>query len=86
MPFKTTVNWVFNDIHYLVIGSVDCKIGVFEQRVIKVYYVLKSPATKRLSYLFIAWLIVFDNSWRKTFLSHFGWYGETRCTSYDLKT
>ena len=33
--------------------------------------IFKSPATKMLSYLFIAWLIVFDKSWKKT-LSYFG--------------
>ena len=34
--------------------------------------IFESPATKILSYLFIAWLIVFDNSWKKTFLSYCG--------------
>ena len=32
--------------------------------------IFKSPATKILSYLFTAWLIVFYNSWKKTFLSY----------------
>ena len=36
MPFKTTLNWLFNDIWcYLVIGSFDSKIGIFQQTVAK---------------------------------------------------
>ena len=35
MPFKTTVNWLFNDICYLVMGCFDWKIGVFQQTVVK---------------------------------------------------
>ena len=32
MPFKTTANWLFNDIWcYLVIGCFDWKIGLFQQ-------------------------------------------------------
>ena len=39
MPFKTIVNWLFNDIWcYLVIGSFDWKIGIFQQTVVRVYY------------------------------------------------
>ena len=41
MPLKITVNWLFNDICYLVIGCFDWKIGVFQQTVVMVYYVLK---------------------------------------------
>ena len=41
MPFETTVHWLFNDIwRYLVIGCFDGKIGVFQQIVVKVYYIL----------------------------------------------
>ena len=36
MPFKTTVNWLFNDIWcYLVIGCFDWKIGIFQQTVLR---------------------------------------------------
>ena len=36
MPFKTTVNWLFNDIWcYLVIGCFDWKIVVFQQTVVR---------------------------------------------------
>ena len=36
MPFKTTVNWLFNDIWcYLVIGYFDWKIGVSQQTVVR---------------------------------------------------
>ena len=42
MPFKTTVNWLFNDIYcYLVISCFDWKIGVFQQTVVRVYRILK---------------------------------------------
>ena len=42
MPFKTTVNWLFNDVScYLVIAFFDWKIGVFQQRVVRVYWILK---------------------------------------------
>ena len=41
MPSKTTVNWVFNDIWcYLVIACFDWKISVFQQTVVRVYYIL----------------------------------------------
>ena len=39
-PFKTIVNWLFNDIWcYLVIGYFDWKIVVFQQTVVRVYYI-----------------------------------------------
>ena len=42
IPFKTTVNRLFNDIWcYLVIGCFDWKIAVFQQAVVRVYYILK---------------------------------------------
>ena len=42
MPLKTTVNWLFNDISYcLVIGCFNWKIRVFQQRIVRVYYILK---------------------------------------------
>ena len=35
IPFKTTVNWLFNDIwRYLVIGCLDWKIANFQQTVV----------------------------------------------------
>ena len=38
MPFKTTANWLFNDIWcYLVMVCFDWKIGVFQQTVVRVY-------------------------------------------------
>ena len=41
MPFKTTVNWLFNDIWcYLVIGCFNWKICIFQQTDVSVYYVL----------------------------------------------
>ena len=42
IPFKTTVNWLFNNAwRYLVIGCFDWKIGIFQQTVVQVYYILK---------------------------------------------
>ena len=41
MPPKTTVNWLFNDICYLLIACFDLKIGIFQQIVVRVYYFLK---------------------------------------------
>ena len=35
MSFKTTVNWLFNDVCYLVIGCFNWKIGVFQQTVVR---------------------------------------------------
>ena len=36
MLFKTTLNWLFNDIgSYLVIGRFDWKIGIFQQAVVR---------------------------------------------------
>ena len=41
MPFKITVNWLFNDIWcYLVIDCFDLKIGVSQQTVVRVYCTL----------------------------------------------
>ena len=42
MLFRATVDWLFNDIwYYLVIGCLDWKIGIFQQTVVMIYYVLK---------------------------------------------
>ena len=42
MPFNTTVNWLFNDMwRYLVIAYFDLKIGLLQQIVVRVYYILK---------------------------------------------
>ena len=35
MPLKTTLNWLFNDICYLVIGIFDLKIDIFQQTVVR---------------------------------------------------
>ena len=42
LPFKTRVNWLFNDIWcYLVTFCFDWKIGVFQQTVLRVYCILR---------------------------------------------
>ena len=42
MPFKTTVNWWFNEMWcYLVIALFDWKIGIFQQTVVRIYCILK---------------------------------------------
>ena len=45
MPFKTTVNWLFNDniLCYFVIGCFDRKIVVFQQTFVGVYYIINPP-------------------------------------------
>ena len=40
MPPKITINWLFNDICYLFIAFFDCRIGVFQQTVVTVDYIL----------------------------------------------
>ena len=43
MPSKATVNWLFNDVwYYFLIASFDWKIGVFQQTVVRVYYILNT--------------------------------------------
>ena len=51
MPSKTTINWLFDNIWcYLFIACFDWKTEVFQQTVVRVYYILKRPvARKRLS-------------------------------------
>ena len=41
MPSETTINWLFNDVYYLSIAWFDWKISVFQQAVVKFYYILK---------------------------------------------
>ena len=41
-PSKTTINWLFNDVWcYIFIACFDWKTGVFQQTVVRVYYILK---------------------------------------------
>ena len=35
MVLKTTLNWLFNDICYLVVGGFDWKISIFQQKVVR---------------------------------------------------
>ena len=46
MPFIRTVNWLFNDTCYLVIGCFDWNIGIFQWSVVKVYYILNRAVEK----------------------------------------
>ena len=42
MPSKTTINWQFNGVWcYLFIACFDWKLGVFQQTVVRVYYIFK---------------------------------------------
>ena len=42
IPSKTTIRWLSNDIWcYLLIGCFDSKIGVSQQTVVRVYYILE---------------------------------------------
>ena len=48
MPSKTTINWLFNDIWcYLLIACFDWKICVFQQIVVRVYYILNESRYKQ---------------------------------------
>ena len=40
MPSKRKTNWLFNDVCCLLIASFDWKIGVFQQTIETVYYIL----------------------------------------------
>ena len=40
MPFKTTMNWLVNDIWcYLLIACFDWEVGVFQQAFVRFYYI-----------------------------------------------
>ena len=42
IPPETTINWLFHDIwYYLFISFFDWKVAVFQQIVVRVYYILK---------------------------------------------
>ena len=42
VPSKITINWLFNDIwDYLFIACFDWKIDIFQQTVVRVYYIFK---------------------------------------------
>ena len=46
MPSKTSINFLFNDTWYcLFIACFDWKTGVFQQTVVRVYYILKIQNT-----------------------------------------
>ena len=43
MPSKTTINWLLNDMWcYLFLACFDWKVGVFQQAIVRVYYILKT--------------------------------------------
>ena len=49
MSFKTIVNWLFSDIWcYLVINCFDSKVVVFQQTVVRVYYIFKFQTRPKL--------------------------------------
>ena len=51
MPSKTKINWLFNDVwFYLFMACFDLKIGVFQQTVIRVYYIHKEHPLKEQMY------------------------------------
>ena len=53
MPSKIAINWLFTNIWcYLLIASFDWKIVVFQQTVLRVYYILNSfVCSKKKNYL-----------------------------------
>ena len=42
MSSKATINWLFNDKCNVFIACFDWKIGVFQQTVVKIYYILNT--------------------------------------------
>ena len=57
MPSKTTRNWLFNHRRcYLFIACFDWKIGVFQQTVVRVYYILN---VKILGDILKCWIILY---------------------------
>ena len=60
--FKTTVNWLFNNMWcYLVIAFFDGKIGVFQQTVVRVYFFLKY-FVKKLKHFYVTAIMIFIHS------------------------
>ena len=57
MPSKTTINSLFNDICYLFLACFDWKIDVFQQSVVRVYYILNSCSLGNLIY---TWHILYE--------------------------
>ena len=63
LSFKTAVNWLFNDIwRFLVIACIEWKIGVFQQIVVRVYYILNLVTKK---FKFVSKCFIFD--WAKIY-------------------
>ena len=76
MPFKTTANWLFNDIWcYLVIGCFDWKIGVFQHTVVRVFYILKTYRCVTTLWMFVIFVYVYIISRLSLALGNF--IGET---------
>ena len=49
MSSKATINWLFNDMWcYLFIACFDWKTGIFQQTVVRVYYILKALILKAM--------------------------------------
>ena len=49
MPSKTTINWLFNEIWcYLIIACFEWKIDVFQQTVVRGYFLLKKLVIERV--------------------------------------
>ena len=50
MPPKTTIKWLFNDKWCYFIACFDCKIVVFQQTVVRFYYILSFGLPQSLSH------------------------------------
>ena len=54
VPFKTSINWLFNKIWcYLFSAYFDWKTGVFQQTVVRVYYTLKKSISLNFQFFFL---------------------------------
>ena len=75
MSCKTTINWLLNDIWCLFIVCFDWKIGIFQQTVVRVYYILKAKIRKdkerwwgdpSIFLIFFVWSKSSGNIWNKS--------------------
>ena len=72
MPFKISVNWLFNDMScYLVIGYFDWKTADFQQTVVRVYNIFNSR-----NFLIFLWLSVYNAAFflNNVLFDSFSWH------------
>ena len=74
ISFKTTVNWLFNDVWcYLFIACFHWKIDVFQQTVVRVYYILNLNIPSRFLRLKFYLISLFHFIMRNYILAQHSW-------------